>query len=115
MRFLSAAIHNREIEKRTKTGQAELSGEEVLEVLAREAKKRKEAAELYEKGNRPELAKKEIAELQIIKKYLPEEMSGAEIEKAVEAAVAKLQPAGAKDLGRVMGEAMKRLEKLGNS
>ncbi|KKW12227.1 MAG: hypothetical protein UY51_C0005G0469 [Candidatus Jorgensenbacteria bacterium GW2011_GWB1_49_9] len=132
LRFLSAAIHNREIEKRTKTGQAELSGEEVLEVLAREAKKRKEAAELYEKGNRPELAKKEIAELQIIKKYLPEEMSGAEIEKAVEAAVAKLQPAGAKDLGRVMGEAMKilkgraeagvvhrlvkeRLEKLGNS
>ena len=104
----------------------------MLEVLAREAKKRKEAAELYEKGNRPELAKKEIAELQIIKKYLPEEMSGAEIEKAFEAAVAKLQPAGAKDLGRVMGEAMKilkgraeagvvhrlvkeRLEKLGNS
>lgn len=132
LRFLSAALHNREIEKRTKTGNSELGDEEVIEVLAKEAKKRKEAAELYGKGNRPELAEKEIAELQIIKKYLPEELGEVEIVKAVEAAIAKTQPAGVKDLGRVMGEAMKtlkgrteagivsrlvkeRLEKLGNS
>ncbi len=110
LRLLLAALHNREIEKKTKTGAGELTEEEVLEVLGKEGKKRKEAAELYEKGQRPELAKKELAELALIRRYLPEELSEADVLKAVEAAIAAIKPTGPKDLGRVMGEAMKALK-----
>ena len=69
---LMAAIHNKEIEKRTvqKLAEAaELTNEEIIKVLQSEIKKRKQAIELYEKGNRPELAKKEKEEMDILLKY----------------------------------------------
>ncbi len=70
---LMAAIHNKEIEKRTvqKLAEAaELTDEEIIKVLQSEIKKRKQAIELYEKGNRPELAKKEKEEMDILLKYI---------------------------------------------
>jgi len=122
LRMLSSALHNKEIEKKGKGQETDLSDEEVIEILTREAKKRKEAAELYVKGNRNDLAEKEKKELEFIKKYLPAQMSSEEIEKIVKAAIAKTGARDVKDpegkpaasygasFGKVMAEAMKELK-----
>ena len=83
-RMLVAALHNAEIEKRGRVGEAELSEEEARAVLVKEMKKRKEAAALYDQGGRAELAEKEKREADIIAAYLPPAISREEIEKAVD-------------------------------
>lgn len=108
LRMVSAAIHNREIEKRTKTGDSELTEEEAALVLRAEAKKRKDAAEGFEKGGRAEQAEKERQEGEIIQKYLPAELSDEDIEKIVQEVVAGLGEVTQKEFGRVMGEVMKK-------
>ncbi|MEK9178830.1 MAG: GatB/YqeY domain-containing protein [Patescibacteria group bacterium] len=110
LRLLLSAIHNREIEKRGKGLLPELSDDEVLEVIAKEGKKRKEARELYLKGGRPELALKEAAELKLLENYLPAQLGEGEIEKIINGVFAKLNPQSEKDFGRVMAEAMKELK-----
>lgn len=110
LRLLTAALKNREIEKRGKGQVAELSDEETIEVLTKEAKKRKEAFEIYSKAGRRELAEKEASELAFIKNYLPEPASAEEIKKAVAEAIQKTGVKEAKDFGRAMGEAMKALK-----
>ena len=96
LRGLLAALHNREIELRTKGG---LTEEEVLAVLGREAKKRKEAGQIYTGAGREDLAGKESKELEIIKKYLPPEMNRDEIEAIAKKVIGE----GVTDFGRVMG------------
>lgn len=108
LRMISAAIHNREIEKRTKTGESELTEEEIALVLRTEIKKRKDAAEGFEKGSRADRAEKERQEGEIIQKYLPAELSDEEIEKIVREVVSGLGEVTQKDFGRVMGEVMKK-------
>ena len=108
LRMVSAAIHNREIEKRTKTGESELTEEETALVLRAETKKRKDAAEGFEKGGRADRAEKERQEGEIIQKYLPAELSDEDVEKIVREVVAGLGEVTQKDFGRVMGEVMKK-------
>ena len=84
----------------------ELTEEDVLTVLGREAKKRRESAEAYDTANRPELANRERAELSVIAKYLPESMSEAELKAVVDAAVAKVSADGATGQA-AMGAVMK--------
>jgi len=110
LRFLLSSLHNKEIEKKGKDLEPTLSDEEVIEVLFREAKKRKEAIEMYIKGGRDDLVEKETKELEIIKQYLPEQLSEEEIEKIVVATIEKIGAKDIKDLGRVMGEVMKELK-----
>ncbi|MEK7147052.1 MAG: GatB/YqeY domain-containing protein [Patescibacteria group bacterium] len=110
IRLLLAALHNRSIEKRGKGQAVELSPEEILEVLSREAKKRKEAADIFSKAGRRDLAEKESKELEIIKFYLPEQASPELIEKIAREAIQKTGAKEAKDFGRVMGEALKSLK-----
>lgn len=120
LRMLLAAIHNKEIEKRTKlakggaTGDLEKSSElsdgEVLEVIRSESKKRREAMLEYEKAGRKESAEKEARELKILEKYLPQELGDEEMEKMVREVIAQIGPVSEKDFGRVMGEAMKKLK-----
>jgi len=109
LRLLAAAIHNREIEKRAK-GAEKLTDAEVLEVVQREAKKRKEAAELYTKGGRNDLAQKEMSELALLKPYLPDQASEEEILSSVLEAIKETGASGNQDFGRVMGEVMKKLK-----
>jgi uncharacterized protein YqeY len=92
-----AEAQNREIELRR-----ELTDDDVIEVVRRGIKKRREAIELYEKGGRPELAAKERAEVQMLEKYLPAQVDPSELRAAVQAAIA----AGAKNVGAVMGKVM---------
>ncbi len=105
LRMLIAAMHNKEITLR-KDGTAELTDEQIIEVAASEIKKRKDSVEAYTAGGRPELADKESAEIKILEKYLPEQMSEAELEKIVKEIIAS----GATDFGRVMGQTMARVK-----
>lgn len=103
LRGLLAAIHNAEIEKRTKSGEDKLTEEEAESVLQKEAKKRKEAAEVYGRAGRSELEGKEKNELEIIASYLPPPLSGAEIEAIVGRAV---EEHGKENFGKVMQAVM---------
>ncbi len=80
----------------------ELSEEQVLSVFKNQVKQRQQAAELYIQGGRPELAEIEKREIDIIKAYLPEELSEAELEKNVSEAIAHLNAESMKDMGNVM-------------
>lgn len=105
LRLSLSEIHNRQIEK-----QAELTEEDIVAVLRKEAKKRQESIEAYEKGGRQELADKEKNELQFLSKYLPQEMSPQELEKIVKEVIGKVGPQGAGDFGKVMGVVMGKVK-----
>lgn len=92
-----AGLKNRQIELRRP-----LTADDVVEVLRRGVKTRRESVEQYTAGNRPELAAREQAEIAIIQEFLPPEVDPADIRQAVRAAIA----GGASDLGRVMGQVM---------
>lgn len=110
LRLLFAALKNREIEKKGKTGSSELSEEEVVEVVTRESKKRKEAIDLYTKGNRVDLAEKEKKELLIIEKFLPPQMDELEVRIIIQKQIELMGNPPASDFGKVMGIVMKDLK-----
>lgn len=91
LRMVLSAITNEEVSGKVAR---ELSDQEVMQVLTREAKKRKEAATAFEDASRPELAAKELEELAIISRYLPEALSDEEIAQIVANAVAQVTAAG---------------------
>ncbi|MGH2692935.1 MAG: GatB/YqeY domain-containing protein, partial [Actinomycetota bacterium] len=97
LRMLSASVKNREVE----LGQ-ELSEEEFVEVVSREVKRRKEAAEAYEGAGRPELEERERAEQAILETYMPEQLSDEEITTVVEEAIAATGASNPKEVGKVM-------------
>ncbi|MEX0932077.1 MAG: GatB/YqeY domain-containing protein [Candidatus Saccharimonadales bacterium] len=102
LRMLKNALNNHRIEKRT-----DLEEEEVISVLQREAKQRRESIESFRAGARDDLATKEEAELNIIEKYLPEPLTEEELEHLIEEAVNKTGAAGMQDMGNVMAYVMK--------
>ena len=106
LRLVKTAFKNKEIEKRGKGEASELIDEDVLVILNREVKKRKEAIELFKKGNREDLVKKETLEIAILERYLPESLSREKIEHIV-TDVIKSGTYEAKDFGLVMREVMK--------
>lgn len=113
LRLLLAAILNREKEKRYKLGEekdVQLTDEEIIEVISSEAKKRKESILEYKKGNRKDLAEKEKRELEILQKYLPEQLSEQELKKLVKTAVKKIGAKEPKDMGKVMSELMPQVK-----
>ncbi len=110
LRLFSASIHNREIENKSHGGEAGITEEECFEILRREVKKRKEAADIYAKANRPELESREKGELAILESYLPAQLDSAAVSKIIDEAVLVVKPSGPKDFGKVMGEAMKGLK-----
>ena len=98
IRLILAAIKQREVDERI-----ELSDEQVLATLNKMIKQRRESITQFESGNRPDLAAKELAEINVIQVYLPEQMSPADIEQAVAAALQESGATSAKDMGKVMG------------
>ena len=90
LRMLNASLQNRQIEKGK---DAVLTDEDMLQVLTREAKKRKESVEAFIKGDRPELAEKEKLELLIVEAYLPKQMSREEVVAEVEKIIVTLRQA----------------------
>lgn len=136
LRLLSAAIFNKEKEKRYKltrlsfpsenlSGQSkgkleidkeklekesQLTDEEVIEVVSSEIKKRKEAFEFYKKGNRLELAEKEKKEIKVLESFLPKQLSEQEIKKLAKEIIKKIGVSEPKDMGKVMAELMPKVK-----
>ena len=97
VRSVISAVKNQEIELKK-----ELSEEEILTIVSREVKKRKEASVLYEKGNRPELKDKEIQEMKILQTYLPEQVSEKDLRRRIQEVIAETGAEGMKDFGKIM-------------
>ncbi|WBY08601.1 GatB/YqeY domain-containing protein [Sphingomonas sp. 7/4-4] len=101
--LIQSAIKNRDIEART--GKAPEDDDAlVVEVLQKMVKQRRESIEMYTKGGRQELADAEAAEVAVIERFLPKQMSAEETSAAIEAIKAELGASGMKDMGRVMAE-----------
>jgi hypothetical protein len=117
LRMLLASVTSKEKDKRYKISkdkpeskeedlikESKLSDEQIVEVVSSEIKKRKDAIALYNQGNRPELAEKEKKEIEILQKYLPEQLSQDEVKKLIEEAIAKTGAKEMKDMGKVMAD-----------
>jgi uncharacterized protein len=98
IRFLQAAIKNKEIECRPNP----ISADDILAVIKKMVKQRKESIEQYQLAKRQDLVDKEAAELKIIETYLPSQMSREQIEKLVVEVISELKAVAVKDMGPVM-------------
>ena len=92
-----------------KGGLGDLSKNDEIQILSKLVKQRKESADIYLSQNRPELAKIETDQADIIKQFLPEQLTEIEIEKIVSEIISKINASGMKDMGKVMGLATKEL------
>lgn len=101
--LIQAAVKNRDIEVRT-SGEPADDDAHVIEVLQKMVKQRRESIAMFETGGRQELADAEKAEVAVIERFLPTQMSEAETTAAIEAIKAELGASGMKDMGRVMAE-----------
>jgi uncharacterized protein len=103
LRLMSAAMKDRDIAART-AGKTEATDAEMLELFAKMIKQREESEKIYAEAGRPELAKQESEEIAIIREFLPKQLSGEELEKAIAEAIAKAGASNIKDMGKVMAE-----------
>jgi uncharacterized protein YqeY len=108
IRLIQSAIKNRDIELRTSTATTD-DDLVVTEVLQKMIKQRRESADLYRKGNREELAATEEAEIAVIERFLPKQMSDEEASAAIQTIIAETGASGMKDMGKVMSEVKSRL------
>ena len=104
VRMALAAIANEEVAGKQAR---ELGDDEEIRVVTREVNKRKDAAQAYADGGRPELAAKESAEAEFLSAYLPEQLGDDEIRSIVDARIAELSSAGEKPTMKQMGQVMK--------
>lgn len=103
LRMLQAALKNEQINV-----MHELSDEEALAVIRKGIKQRQDSVEQFTRGNRPELAAKEQREIEVLKAYMPPELTDAEIESALRDIIASTGAQSKKDMGKVMKEATTR-------
>ena len=103
VRLILAGLKERDVAARGSGNQEGIPDPEILRLLQCMVKQRREAIELYRKGNRPELAQQEEEEIAVIESFLPKQMSEDEIAAAAKAAIAEAGAAGIKDMGKVMG------------
>lgn len=104
LRLINAAIKDREIAGRSEAGEVEVTDGDILALLGKMVKQRQESARAYEEGGRLELAEKELAEIKVIEEFLPRQLSAAEVDAAIAAAIAEVGAASIRDMGRVMAE-----------
>jgi len=105
LRFLLADIRNKEIEK-----QAEVTDEDVLAIIQKQVKQHKESIDFYTKGGREDLVSKEQAEVDILNKYLPQQLSAEEVEKIARLVIKNLPLADQTNFGKVMGATMAQVK-----
>ena len=105
LRMLSAAIKQKEVDERKEQTDAD-----ILKIVEKMIKQRKDAAEQYKNADRQELADKELAEIDIIKQYMPEQLSEAEIHSIVKESIAALGAEKMQDIGKVMADIKPKLQ-----
>ncbi|MFH1427280.1 MAG: GatB/YqeY domain-containing protein [Patescibacteria group bacterium] len=109
LRLLKTALANKEISLR-QAGIAELTDEDVRAVIKSEIKKRLDSFTAYKEGNRQDLAEQEKKEAEILKLYLPEQMSEEEINKVVKDVIESIGEVSEKDFGKIIGQVMAKLK-----
>jgi uncharacterized protein len=108
VRLIIAKLKEQDIEARGKGKPAGIGDAEIQQMLQGMIKQRRESIVLYEQGGRPELAEKERGEIAIIERYLPQQLSDAELEAAAKDVIAAIGAQGMKDMGRTMAALKER-------
>ncbi len=108
LRMLKTSVRRRLVD--TSRPNEQLGDDEMLDVIVREAKQRRDSISEYNRANRPDLAEKEQGELAILEQYLPGALSPEELDAAIEDMIARTGASGPSDMGRVMGPLMKALK-----
>ncbi|MHB1206527.1 MAG: GatB/YqeY domain-containing protein [Rhodospirillaceae bacterium] len=101
VRLVLSALKDKDIAARPK-GIPAIPDEEILQMMTGMVKQRRESIEMFEKGNRPELARQEQEEIDIIQSFMPKQMDEAEVTAVVKAAIAEAGATSVKDMGKVM-------------
>lgn len=102
LRMIIAGMKEKDVDARSK-GKEKASDEELMSMMQTMIKQRNDSIKMYVEGNRPELAEKEKAEITIIEKFLPKQMSESEMENAIKTLIAEVGATSMKDMGKVMG------------
>ncbi len=103
LRLINAAIKDMDIAKRGDGDEQGVSDDDVLLILGRMVKQRRESARAYEEGGRLDLAERERAEIEVIEEFLPRQLSEPEVEAAISGAIAATGAESIRDMGKVMG------------
>ena len=108
IRLILAAIKDRDIAARTQGAGEKISDEQILEVLQKMVRQRKESIEMYAKGGRQDLVDRESHEIEVVEAFLPKPLSEAESQEAVAGVIGELGASSIKEMGQVMGELKRR-------
>src|SRR5271169_92505 len=104
VRLILAKLKERDIEVRPKGNADGISDDEIVQMMQGMIKQRRESIELYERGGRPELARKEQDEIAVIESFMPRQLSEAEMAAAVKTVIGEVGAVGIKDMGKVMAQ-----------
>lgn len=105
LRMVHSSIKNQAIDQ-----QKELSDDEITKVLAKEVKKRRQSADAFAQGDRQEMADKELAEIAVIQKYLPPQLSDEEVAQIVDEVIEATGAESRSEMGKVMGQVIPRVK-----
>ena len=108
LRLILAALKDRDIAARGKGNSEGISDEDILELLQKMVRQRRDSIELFEKGGRQDLADKEAEEIEVIKRFLPKQLDPDQVRSAVQEVIEELGAATIKDMGRVMAALKER-------
>ncbi|WP_193367586.1 GatB/YqeY domain-containing protein [Pelagibius marinus] len=108
LRLILAALKDRDIAERSKGNGDGLSDEQILEMLQKMVRQRQDSIEMYTKGGRDDLAKREAEEIEVIERFLPKQMDESDMRTAIETVIGELGASSVKDMGRVMGTLKER-------
>ncbi len=103
LRLVNAAIKDKDIDTRTEESAEGVSDAEIMGILAKMIKQRQDSAKVFEEAGRLELAEGERAEITVIEEFLPKQLTAAEVEAAIAAAMAEVGASSIRDMGKIMG------------
>ncbi len=103
LRLILAAVKDRDIAARSPDSPEGVSDEDILSIMSKMVKQRRESAQTYEEAGRLDLAEQERQEIEVIEEFMPQQLMPEEIEKACKDVIAELQAQGLKDMGKCMG------------
>ena len=108
LRMVNASIKDLEISQRTNNQTDEISDNDIIDILVKMVKQRKEAADTYKQGNRDDLSKKELDEIKIIEEFLPKQLSEDEVIKIIEGLISENNISDISGMGLIMSELKKK-------
>lgn len=108
LRLILAALKDRDIAARGKGNSDGVADDEILDLLQKMVRQRRESIEAYEQAGRQELAEREAGEIEVIKRFLPKPLEHSEVQNAVEQAIEELDASSIKDMGKVIGSLKQR-------